>query len=664
MKKTNKILNSYFIVPLATFPIILTACGNNNNNKNQNENNITKAQNSINELEKIVNENRNSIFLSDIDIQKYDEWVKNNKKNLNESNAKLIEETSIKFINETKSKKESTFKKPSDEILQLAKNKLKFSYPNISETKLKDADEQKIEYILPNDFEFSTIKFSKNEETQDITIIYKLKMKNSEIEHNKNQFFELKGWAKSDEQIEKEKESQNKLEKNLDLLKVRFLNEKAYKNVLETNSINNYENKPNFVVFGYEEDVYIYKLNDLVKKGENDYTIKVKLSLKSNDKIFKEKIVEIDKEKYGKKDQINPHALSKEEQIKFLESEIDKLEIYPMYSRDKTFLERKQYDKLTDKSYWKSSINHQLNYEFSEIKDENDSKKITVKVSFADFENSPSFAKEININLNKLGIEELNKIKKEKGQAPVEDQYAPEATIQNNSEFEKINLEGFKDTDEDEKITSNASYADLHRNQLKNLKKAKFYILNEDVKNKILKDQNSFLVGQHFVYDNEKFKTKSEIFFYTKSTSFSNLQNVFIFSKPLIENNKIKSIKVTYGSLTEIQNKDYSNLSSTRVELLDEFGETELKRLELTKEIEIKKIHEDPTYNGQYTEHDFDVNKLVYKEDIPEGFTIVKPIEKPKASEKSGKKTLTVSTYYQKNGIKSYSFKTKFPLNN
>ncbi|MBZ4203874.1 hypothetical protein, partial [Mycoplasma tauri] len=169
MKKTNKILNSYFIVPLATFPIILTACGNNNNNKNQNENNITKAQNSINELEKIVNENRNSIFLSDIDIQKYDEWIKNNKKNLNESNAKLIEETSIKFINETKSKKESTFKKPSDEILQLAKNKLKFSYPNISETKLKDADEQKIEYILPNDFEFSTIKFSKNEETQDIT---------------------------------------------------------------------------------------------------------------------------------------------------------------------------------------------------------------------------------------------------------------------------------------------------------------------------------------------------------------------------------------------------------------------------------------------------------------------------------------------------------------
>ncbi|AZZ65687.1 hypothetical protein DMC14_002750 [Metamycoplasma phocicerebrale] len=656
--RTNKkiLLTVGLVMPTLVSPIIAISCQSEEDKKIQKE-----FDTKIKEFESLFNINKESISLTKKDIGDYDVLVKNAKKYFKES--KSIEEKKS-FINILDSaikeiqKKENDVKSLSDlEKLNRANELLVFSYPNIKNIKLAEADINLIEKKLAKEYEFSLYKAVKNEETQDITIIYKLRNKETKFEHSKNQFFELKGWKKTDAQIQKEQEQLKQLEDDLNVLKVKFLDEKAYQNVLETNKLFNYEQKPNFVVTDYNNDNYKYELSNLIKVNENEYKVNVTLSLKLNKELKKSKEVLIDKNEYGKKGFINPHSLDEAAQISYFEAQLKDVEIYPYYSKDKTFIERKEYHKLTNKSYWLSKKNNQLIYVFKDVEQKDGQNKVMVEVKFENWPESPKLTKELNINLAKLGIDELNEIRKKAGKEPLEDQKAPESTLPDQKEYEKIQLVDFVPTPSDEYIAQSAPH---HIRFLAQIKKAKTYLLNKEVQDLIISENSNFLKAQHFVYDEEKYETKSELFIYQFSKTFRDTQNVFILSNPIIEDGKVKSLKLILGSLSDIAAKDYSKLSSTRINLVqNEYGENKLKSYELYKEIELKGFHVNPTYQGEYTKENFDLSKLQYHSVLPEGFELIKPT---KAEFNKKKTEWLVPVSYKKNGIISNNFWVHFKI--
>ncbi|WP_330463389.1 hypothetical protein [Metamycoplasma gateae] len=664
MSKIKKILLSVGLIgPTLVSPIISISCSDEKDSKHEEMNNELNSE--IAKLEQIVKENKGSLVISKSQLEEYETVISKAKKIVAEDKSLSEKQAIINILSSTstriKSKAEELKTKSNEELLILAEEYLTFWYENIEETKLADAIIENIKYSLPKEFEFSSYKAVKNEETSDITIIYKLQKKGTEFGHTKNKSFELKGWAKTDEEKSQEAKEQENLDKNLASLKVRFLNEKAYQHVKKNVSITNFEDKPNFVVSDFDNTLYKFELSNLIKTSDIEYRIDVKLTSKTNENVTKSSTVEVNTERYSKEGSIFPHDLTIEQQFSYLESQLSGLSIYPYYSKDKTYLERNDFAKLTNKSYWLTKKNNQFNYKFIQIKDLDGIKQVSVEVSFADWDESPTHTGQINVDLSKLGVDELNKIRKEKGQDPVEDYEAPSATIDEAS-YEKIELVDFVGTSEDEKLTDDAGFRAIHDKILKNLKSAPFLILNEEVKKLILEEKENFLKAQHFVYDSKQFKRSSELFFYNSSKSFADSQNVLIFSNPIIENDQIKSIKLTYGSLSDIIAKDYTKISSTRIKINNtKFGENDLKKLELYEEIKALGFNKDVKYNGEYTKDDFSMDKLIYGIEMPEGFTIIKPTEF-KTDKKKTK--ITVAVRYQKGDIVSYAFVTEFPISN
>lgn len=280
-------------------------------------------------------------------------------------------------------------------------------------------------------------------------------------------------------------------------------------------------------------------------------------------------------------------------------------------------------------------------------------------MSFDNWLESPKTSKEIIIDLSKLGVDELNKIRKEKGQDPVEDYEAPSATI-DEVKYSKVELVDFQDTTEDEHSTEVAGYRYIHDKALKNLKSKPLLLLNKEVEDLIKSEGENFVRAQHFVFNRETFKRDSELFFYNYTKTFVDTQNVLIFSKPIFEGEKVKSIKITFGSLSDIINRDYSKLSSTRVKIdTTKYGEADLKKLELTEEIKVKGFDRKLTYNGKYTKADFKLKNLVYTTEVPEGYTMIKPTE---FTVNKNETKISVVVRYQKDGIESYAFVTEFPV--
>ncbi|MDI3348801.1 hypothetical protein PIGBHMHK_00191 [Mycoplasmopsis arginini] len=663
MSKSKKILLSLtLIAPTMVIPMLSISC-----NDKVNQEDTTKAktllENEIKLIEELFNANKTSLAFTKVQAKTYEVAISNAKKIL-ANPTKSIEIEAITVL-VTKAKEEmkanitALYSKTDQELLILAEEYLTFSYPNISETKLADADVEKIAYTLPKEFEFSKYKAVKNEETSDITIIYKLQKIGSDFGHTKNQSFTLKGWAKSEADIQKENQEKEQLNQNLASLKVRFLNEKAYQHVNSNLTINNFEDKSNFVVDEYNKDLYNFELSNLVKESENTFKIDVLLTSKTNEEISKKATILIDKERYSKENSINPHNLTEQEQIAYLNAQFEELSIYPFYSKDKTFLQREDYAKLTDKSYWLTKKNNQLHYLFKEVRSEEETRKVIVEVSFDNWLESPKTSKEIIIDLSKLGVDELNKIRKEKGQDPVEDYEAPSATI-DEVKYSKVELVDFQDTTEDEYLTEVAGYRYIHDKALKNLKSKPLLLLNKEVEDLIKSEGENFVRAQHFVFNRETLKRDSELFFYNYTKTFVDIQNVLIFSKPVFEGEKLKSIKITFGSLSDIINRDYSKLSSTRLKIdTTKYGEADLKKLELTEEIKVKGFDRKLTYNGKYTKADFKLENLVYTTKVPEGYTMIKPTE---FTVNKNETKISVVVRYQKDGIESYAFVTEFPV--
>ncbi|WP_412031606.1 hypothetical protein [Metamycoplasma buccale] len=335
-------------------------------------------------------------------------------KNIATSNlGKMISEENIKKL---------------DDLIK-KQSEVQFNYPNISDTYLKDVDVEKVIKNVPEGYELSKFKAIKNEEINELTIIYKLKLKNSDIESPKNVEYCLKGWKKTNEMLEKEKEAIKNLETELNKCVAKFLDEKAYQNVLKTNSINNYDGKPNFVVEGYNKDLYNLSLNDLKIKdngAKKEVTLKVTLTAKNNEDIKNSKEIIVSSE-YKKG--LNPHNLTEEKQKEYLQGVLDKSILYPYYSKDKTYIERMKLSQLTNKSYWVDNIDYNLVYSFDGLNKVEDGFTTNLTVKFANWDESPKVTKTIKINFDKLGINILNEMRNKKGQPPLEDIEAPSPTL-------------------------------------------------------------------------------------------------------------------------------------------------------------------------------------------------------------------------------------------
>ncbi|WP_438340545.1 variable surface lipoprotein [Mycoplasma sp. 125] len=666
MSKNRRILLSIGLIsPLITIPVISISCSQDAKKDLKKIKNLLKT--SVEETNRIFSANKASLAFSFEEEEVYQKAIDKARDILKNSSDLIMIESTTNHMeiakNEMESKIANLSKKSDQELLKLAESYTRFSYPSIENTTLAQADLNKIIKILPKTFEFSQYKAVKNEETNDITFIYRLQKKNTNIRHEKNKFFILTGWKKGMNQINKELEEKTKLDENLTKLKIRFNNEKAYQNVLTNVSINNFENKPNFVVSEYDKNLYNFELSNLVKVSDNEYKIDILLYSNTDKKISKKITKTIDKERYAHPSSINPHNLTQEKQKEFLVAQLKNVLVYPYYSKDKTFIEKGDYAKLTNKSYWLTTKNHQLQYVFKDIKEENDIKKITIEVSFADWSKSPMISYDVQFDLNKLGIEELNNIRKQKGQEPLEDIQAPTNTIEN-KQYKQIKLVDFKETSSDEYLTSDNGFKRIHDKALKNLKSKELVLINNEIKEKILKDGEKFIAAQHFEFNKNTYQIDSELFFYNYTQTFIDTQNVLIFSKPIIENKKIKSIKVSLGSLTDVLNKDYARISSTRVKINDEkTAEEDIKRLQLTEEIKARGFDKKLKYNGSFTKENFDLKNLIYDEiSIPEGFEIIKPT-KFEVKTKKSKTKISVIVRYKKNNVESFAFVTVFEVN-
>ncbi|WP_373438781.1 hypothetical protein [Metamycoplasma equirhinis] len=475
-----------------------------------------------------------------------------------------------------------------------------FSYPNISDVFVKDADIEKIVKNIPEGYELSYYKPAINVETNDITIIYKLKSKTTGVTNLRNKFYVIKGWKKTQEMINSEKEAIDKINSLLSNCKVLYLNEKAYQSV-HKNHLLNINNSPNFVVNtinGADISEYQYELSDL-KVESNKVTVKLTLKYAANTDIASSKKIVVSNE-YSKG--MNPHTLTEEKQKEYLKQELEKAILYPYYSKDESYIKKEKNKYLTNKSYWIENKNYDLNYSFGSVKKDNNDFSIEVTASFNEWTESPKVSKTMTISFDKLGINILNDIRVKKGLQPLEDQFAPNATLEDEIEYEKIDLIDYKPTPSDE-YGSNLIY----KNFLDSIAKSKLKLISKKIEELIIKEGPNFLKAQHINVDKETGKNKSEVFIFAYSKHMMDSQNVLIISDPIIENNKVKSIKLSLNSLANTIAKDYTSLVSKRVEIDNSSYSAQELRIEAFRNAYGKSIKVTKKINEPKTNDDFDI---------------------------------------------------------
>lgn len=167
---------------------------------------------------------------------------------------------------------------------------------------------------------------------------------------------------------------------------------------------------------------------------------------------------------------------------------------------------------------------------------------------------------------------------------------------------------------------------------------------------------DNYISVQNFDYDRTTLKLKHSMFAFKYIKNMVDVQNVYIFSFPEIENNKVKSIRVSVISLQDFQNNDFSNMSSKRVNVNEKINEDKdfMQKIVLKehfrKLVTVKYIGDKKTVDEAIKD---DISKFEYK--LPEGLTFEKiSVEKYK---KYIKYTITAKW----NGIE-VEFKNKISL--
>ncbi|WP_029513720.1 hypothetical protein [Mycoplasmopsis primatum] len=503
-------------------------------------------------------------------------------------------------------------------------------------------------------YELATYKAVKNEDKDyyDVTIIFKLKIKGTDIVMNKNASYVIKGWKKTDEILNFEKAAKEKIGEEISKIKVFILDEKAYQHVIKHRTINNFNNKPNFIIDGYDVNLYNIELcgiNIENISGKNQIKIMSKMSVKNNRDIFIEKEILVESE-YSKGK--NFHNLNENEIRAYISDQLSKTAIYPKYSKDRTYIEKLNNGKISNKSFWIESIDHNLNYNFGLLSRENNDYYVEVKASILNWLDSPFIMKKIKIDFSNLGIEILNEMRKNKGQDPLPDETAPIATI--NEEIEPdLSIDKFVDTPADEhKSTSAPQLNDF----IKNI--TYLYAWDEDIYNAMVENADKKLVQ---FYKVNNYVKKSNIYFFANIKSIRENQTIYVFSKPEYKDNLL-TVKITAITIQDYNagSFDQSRMSSKRIEIKnDKWGkdvfDQYIKSLKLNEEI--KKLNLTYDFKNKETLDSKEVNNWEFDKlkenliinDLPAEYQIIK-IGK---SSKTKNKTLTLFLYFKKGDTES-----------
>ncbi|WP_203276685.1 variable surface lipoprotein [Metamycoplasma hominis] len=538
-----------------------------------------------------------------------------------------------------------------EDFKEVSKN-LVFDYPNKQETYIKDADTSKV-FLKTIKENFSivkdSLKITKNtgeDGTYDLSVLYYLSYKNKQISSQKY-IYEIKGFKLTPELQEKIDKARKELKNQIEKTNVLVANAKSYQDILKNKQINNFDKKPNFAVQGYDQASYSVALSNL-KVEDKKITLTLTLSSLLNKEISESKTIEVKLDKFAN-GLDNITLLSPEKQAELLNKALE-TSIYPFYSKDKYYISKKSFDKLEDKSYWITNKNSEINYTLGELKFEGDKCLINLTVSFKDYENSIKKSKFVEIDLSKLGVDEYNKIRKQNNETEIEDQQAPTSTIED-QDVKELNKDAFlkyfkenKDKLSNDEVKNNSTFMFIEK--LKNIS-----LLSKNIEKEMIEKGDNYISVQNFDYDKTTLKLKHSMFAFEYTKHMVDVQNVYIFSFPKIENNKVKSIRVSIVSLQNFQNNDFSNMSSKRVNVNEKINEDKdfMQKIVLKehfrKSVTVKYVGDKKTVDEAIKD---DISKFEYK--LPEGLTFEK-ISVEKYTTKNKKEYIKYTITAKWNGI-------------
>ncbi|WP_203290443.1 variable surface lipoprotein [Metamycoplasma hominis] len=549
-----------------------------------------------------------------------------------------------------------------EDFKEVSKN-LVFDYPNKQETYIKDADTSKV-FLKTIKENFSivkdSLKITKNtgeDGTYDLSILYYLSYKNKQISSQKY-IYEIKGFKLTPELQEKINKARKELKDQIEKTNVLVANAKSYQDILKNKQINNFDKKPNFAVQGYDQASYSVALSNL-KVEDKKITLTLTLSSLLNKEISESKTIEVKLDKFAN-GLDNIALLSSEKQAELLNKALE-TSIYPFYSKDKYYISKKSIDKLEDKSYWINNKNSEINYTLGELKFEGDKCLINLTVSFKDYENSIKKSKFVEIDLSKLGVDEYNKIRKQNNETEIDDQQAPTSTIED-QDVKELNKDAFlkyfkenKDKLSNDEVKNNSTFMFIEK--LKNIS-----LLSKNIEKEMIEKGDNYISVQNFDYDKTTLKLKHSMFAFEYIKNMVDVQNVYIFSFPKIENNKVKSIRVSVVSLQDFQNNDFSNMSSKRVNVNEKINEDKdfMQKIVLKEHfresVTVKYIGDKKTVDEAIKD---DISKFEYK--LPEGLTFEKILVEKYTTKKNKKEYIKYTITAKWNGIE-VEFKNKISL--
>ncbi|WP_029905715.1 lipoprotein 17-related variable surface protein [Mycoplasmopsis opalescens] len=526
-----------------------------------------------------------------------------------------------------------------------------FDYPDIKNTYIKDFDESKLVKKAPDGFEFSYFKAVPSEETNDVTIIYKIKKTGTNIENKRNQHFDLKGWKLTPEQEQELEEKKNQLSSIFEKMTLHFADEMAYQFVVANKAVEN-DNKPNFVIKNLKTNDYGFKFISVEEKEVNNarkWFVKIKLWTNLNKDVFIEKDKEVDLKAYSRG--INPHGLTADEQKNYLQDKLDNLKLNPKFSKDKYFIENGKYNELSNESYWLSNPLRELALHFQNNKKADEKHTVEVVASFKDWTESPKVTKEIEIDLSKTGVQIHNEKNPDK---PWQDVLAPQRTIPDQDISKDLILPSdWKGTDKDDTDIPNNKIQ--YKKPIEEWKSKGLYTTKAILDDyKAGKNKEPFL--QSFIIDK-----KGDVWSFKSTTRFlpNKKQNLFQNEQQLIVISDFKSeighdsVKITLLTVQELKSKDFSSLVSARVNVSvdpnqkdpQEFNKKLVNTNWMKDKIQWKKESK-ATITGQenmtleQAKQDNDLHSKVKIENLPSGWKITKAVIN--TNKKGQKQTLGV----------------------
>ncbi|MDC8916380.1 hypothetical protein PR240_01435 [Metamycoplasma hyosynoviae] len=442
--------------------------------------------------------------------------------------------------------------------LEEAESKTTFEYKGpkqLEETYLSEVKDEEISSKVPEGFEIAKQKIVKNSDVgfYELTILFKLKIKGTNIVSKKNKQFIITGWKKTPEKIAEEEKAKKEIEEQTKTIKVYISNEKAYQDIIARQKPIQENAQPNFVLNGYSDlfhaTVVEVKVED--EGGKKKITVTYEIWAKANQSI-KIKKQNVSVETNYNNDLINPHNLTEEEQKKHLEDAIKDVKIIPFYSKDKTYIQKLRNEHLTNKSFFIQGKKHyNLEYQYGNVVKNGEKFEVEVTMSFSYWSQSPKVKVKKEIDLSILGVDEVNKSKPDGNK--IQDIEAPSATI--NDFFEPtLDISKFKDSPEDES-EGGAAIKIIKQNTLDKLKELVCW--SRDLYEQMISGEfgEKFLL-QHLKYNKDTFEKENNIYFLQRKNNpkeFLLNNYAFIFSKPKYDNAiKELTIKVSVVSSNDL----------------------------------------------------------------------------------------------------------------